>query len=269
MRCSDRIDSGEAGNSADPGDRPHSDKIYAEKRPRVADFVFDERVAAVFTDMIRRSVPGYETLLALLGVIAQRYTQVDSQADSQADSTIYDLGCSLGAAMLAMHARVAPSARFIGVDNSAAMLQACGDNLRGVIAAERLALWHGDVRDVELKNASLVVLNFTLQFLPPADRRRMLARIYAGLKPGGALVLAEKIRFDDAAEGSLQHALHAHFKMACGYSALEIAQKRAALEKVMALDSAAVHLTRLRAVGFSPVSQWFQAFNFCAFLALK
>ena len=238
------------------------DKVYAGKLERVADFVFDERVAAVFPDMISRSVPGYETVVALLGVIAERY--------HQPDSNIYDLGCSLGASMRAIHSRIAdPSARFIGVDNSAPMLRQCRDNLAGVIDDARLSLLHCDVREAEVKDAALVILNFTLQFLDPGDRLGLLVRIHAGLKPGGVVVLSEKVCFEDAGEERMQQALHAQFKIANGYSDLEIAQKRAALENVMLPESAAAHCERLRQAGFSQVSQWFQAFNFCSFIAHK
>ncbi len=238
------------------------DKVYAGKLPRVIDFVFDDQVAAVFPDMIRRSVPGYETMVSLLGVIAERC--------AQPDSNLYDLGCSLGAAMLSIHSRVPdPTVRFIGVDNSAPMLRECRKNLNGVIDAGRFELLCCDIRDVEVKDAGMVILNFTLQFLDPADRLGLLRRIHAGLKTGGALVLSEKVCFEDPGEGALQQTLHDQFKTANGYSELEIAQKRAALENVMMPDSAAAHLARLRQAGFPRVSQWFQAFNFCSFVACK
>ena len=238
------------------------DNIYADKLPRVVDFVFDARVAAVFPDMIRRSVPGYETIISLLGVIAEKYIR--------SDSNIYDLGCSLGAAMLSMHSRIPDSSiRFIGVDNSAPMLQKCRGNLDDVIDAERFDLLHCDIRDVEIKNAGMVILNFTLQFLDRDDRLKLLQKIYEGMNVGGVLVLSEKVCFDGNQENDLQQSLHAHFKIANGYSEMEIAQKRAALENIMTPDNATTHRERLQQAGFSQVSQWFQAFNFCSFVAIK
>ncbi len=243
-------------------DKLDIDKLYADPLPRVVDFVFDARVAEAFPDMIRRSVPGYENILSLLGVIAERY--------AQADSNVYDLGCSLGASMLSMHARIADrSVRFIGVDNSAPMLQKCRANLDGIIDAKRFDLVQCDVMQAEVKDACMVVLNFTLQFVEPAERLDLLRRIYAGLKPGGGVVVSEKIRIEDNWDGRLQQTLHEQFKAANGYSELEIAQKRTALEKVMKPDSAATHLARLRQAGFAHAGQWFQAFNFCSFVAHK
>ena len=248
--------------AANTGDNPGGDKLYADKRPRVVDFVFNEQVAAVFPDMIRRSAPGYETIIALLGVLGEKY--------ARPRTAVFDIGCSLGAGMAAVHSRVSDRAiRFVGVDNSAPMLAQCRRNLTGVIDVARLELIHGDAREVEIANASLVVLNFTLQFIKPRDRFGLIKKIYAGLIPGGALILSEKVCFAARAENALQQTLHAQFKTANGYSEMEIAQKRGALENVLTAERASAHLMRLRRAGFSQTCQWFQAFNFCSFIAVK
>lgn len=235
------------------------DNLYAGKRD--GDFVFDEAVAAVFPDMIRRSLPGYETLIDLQGIVAGHYLHDGS--------TLYDLGCSLGAAIVSVHSRADKTVRYIGVDNSAAMLAQCKRNLAARAADARVELLHADVREVEIADADLVLLNFTLQFINRADRLALLRRIYDGLKNGTALILSEKIAAADADENALQQALHARFKTANGYSEMEIAQKRAALEKVMLPDNIAAHRRRLRAAGFRTISEWYRAFNFVSFIAIK
>lgn len=238
------------------------DKVYAGKRPRVDDFVFDRQVAAVFPDMIARSVPGYQFIIDMTGIIAARH--------ARPGCNIYDLGCSTGASLLSAHARIDDSSvNFIGVDFAAPMLEKCRANLDGVSDPDRLRLVHGDVRDARIENADAVILNFTLQFIAPDDRLDLLRRVYAGLNPGGAVVIAEKVKFEHAGDAELQQELHEHFKAANGYSDLEIAQKRAALENVLVPDTAAAHLARLKQAGFARALRWFQAFNFCAFLARR
>lgn len=249
-------------NTVDAGVDNSVDTVYAGKRARVEDFVFDSQVAAVFPDMIARSVPGYAFIIDMSGIIAARY--------ARAGCNIYDLGCSTGAALLSAHARIDDATvKFIGVDFAAPMLEKCRANLDGVIDSARLKLVHGDVRDAAIANADVVILNFTLQFIAPDDRLDLLRRVYAGMNPGGVVIIAEKVAFDDAFDARLQQALHEDFKAANGYSALEIAQKRAALEHVLVPDTAPAHLARLRRAGFAHASQWFQAFNFCAFLARR
>ncbi|MCE1226383.1 MAG: carboxy-S-adenosyl-L-methionine synthase CmoA [Geobacteraceae bacterium] len=240
-----------------------TDALYAAPLQEIIDFQFDERVVAVFPDMIQRSVPGYGMIITNIGIIAARY--------AQAGSHCYDLGCSLGAATLAMRQRItAPDCDIIAVDNSPAMLER---------ARELLALDSGpaipvtmicsDLQEVTIMNASVVVLNFTLQFIPPPERLALMQRIYAGLRPGGILILSEKIAFSEPGRQQLHIELHHDFKRANGYSDLEISQKRSALENVMIPETLATHHKRLKAAGFSCSELWFQCFNFASLVAIK
>jgi tRNA (cmo5U34)-methyltransferase len=238
------------------------DAIYALPQDKVDGFTFSEAVADVFPDMIRRSVPGYETVINLLGVIARHYAQPGSR--------IYDLGCSLGAATLSMASQVRePDIHFVCVDNSAAMTSRCGQILQRHLPDRAFQVICDDIQNVVLENASVVVLNFTLQFLKPAARLDMLRSICAGLRPGGVLILSEKLHFADPAEQALLTDLHLEFKRANGYSELEISQKRSALENVLVPDTREQHVERLLAAGFAQVVPWFQGFSFASLLAVK
>ena len=228
----------------------------------IVDFAFDETVAKVFPDMIRRSVPGYETIIALTGLLAEQY--------AQANSLCYDLGCSLGAATLAMRSRIQqPDCRIIAVDNADAMTRRCQQTVREAGAGIAVDVICADIQDVAVHNASVVVLNFTLQFIPPSERLGLMQHIYNGMQPGGALLLSEKIVFADAAEQQRMEALHIAFKKANGYSDLEISQKRSALENVLIPDTFEQHQQRLKSAGFSSVDVWFRCMNFVSLLAVK
>ncbi|SEA72208.1 tRNA (cmo5U34)-methyltransferase [Thiothrix caldifontis] len=238
------------------------DSIYALPQGQVVDFAFNEAVADVFPDMIRRSVPGYETIIGLLGVIARRYAQPNTQ--------IYDLGCSLGAATLSMASQVrADGVRFVCVDNSVAMTRRCEQILQRHLPMGQFQVECADIQAISLEKASVVVLNFTLQFLKPAERLLMLCKIYEGLLPGGVLILSEKLQFADASEQALLTDIHLEFKRANGYSELEISQKRSALENVLIPDTFEQQVERLQAAGFSQTVKWFQGFNFASLLAVK
>lgn len=242
------------------------DRVYASPLADITGFRFDHRVAAVFPDMIKRSVPGYETIVAMTGTLAERYGRPGTR--------LYDLGCSLGASTLAMAGGLGDrDARLIAVDNAEAMVERC----RQVITEARQLgpdtvepeLVCDDVRDVSIADASMVVLNFTLQFIPVAERQALLARIYQGLVPGGILVLSEKVVFADSHHNDLMIELHHSFKRANGYSELEISQKRDALENVLIPETLDSHRQRLKFIGFGSVDVWFQCFNFASLLAIK
>ena len=238
------------------------DSIYSDPLAEIAAFSFDEDVARVFPDMIRRSVPGYPTIIAMTGMLAGKYARPHSRC--------YDLGCSLGASSLAMRQHIqTEGCRIIGVDNSAAMLERC----RTVIDTDShdlpVELVCADIGDISIEKASVVVLNFTLQFLPVAQRDALLQRIHNGLIEGGILVLSEKVLFADEHLNELNIELHHQFKRANGYSDLEIAQKRNALEDVLLPETLDTHRQRLTKAGFSSCDVWFQCFNFASMVALK
>ncbi|MBP6382769.1 MAG: carboxy-S-adenosyl-L-methionine synthase CmoA [Pseudomonadales bacterium] len=237
------------------------DAVYAEAHEQIAAFRFDAAVAAVFADMITRSVPGYALTLQMIAVAARRFAQPGSRC--------YDLGCSLGAATLAIRQNVPADCRVIGVDNSADMVERC----RVIVATDNspapVEIRCEDVCETALGDASLVTMNFTLQFIPPAGRDALLARIASGMRKGGCLVLSEKLAFDDPAEQQLLQALHHGFKELQGYSALEIAQKRAAIENVLIPETLETHRRRLLAAGFGRVTVWLQCLNFVSLLAEK
>ena len=120
-----------------------------------------------------------------------------------------------------------------------------------------------------MSNASLIVLNFTLQFVAADKRRPLLQRCFDALNPCGGLLLSEKVCFDDPSQHELLSELHLDFKRACGYSEMEIAQKRTSLENTLIPESITSHSDRLHDVGFGVVAPWFQCFNFASILAIK
>lgn len=241
---------------------PNRDTLFSAPVAKLGDWTFDERVAEVFPDMIQRSVPGYSNIISMIGMLAERFVQPNSQ--------IYDLGCSLGAATLSIRRHInATGCHIIAVDNSAAMVQRCRRHLDAFRAETPVDVIEADILDIQIENASMVVLNFTLQFLPPSDRLRLLEQIYQGLRPGGVLVLSEKFSFEETTIDELLFNMHHDFKRANGYSELEISQKRSMLENVMLTDSVDTHKARLKSAGFDQAEVWFQCFNFGSLIALK
>lgn len=239
------------------------DSLYSQPLGRINGFVFDDQVAQVFPDMIERSVPGYNTIITAIGLLAGRF--------AQENSICYDLGCSLGAASFAMRQHInAENCHIVAVDNSDAMLARFKQLLeRQQPSAIAINLRYANIQDIVIEKASVVVLNFTLQFLPLADRTQLLEKIYNGLLPNGALIISEKLAFDDKRQQAMQIDLHHAFKKSQGYSEMEISQKRTALENVLIPETFTKHQQRLTSIGFSSCELWFQYFNFASFIALK
>ncbi len=260
-----------------------SDTLYAQPLEQLVDFNFDEKVANVFPDMIQRSVPGYASIVAMTGILAAEFYQTDSNC--------YDLGCSLGAASLSMARAIEDETlHIIAVDNSSAMLEKAQHLLllskRATKSATKripdvpekehahynesvIELICADINAIKISNASVVVMNFTLQFIAPEQRAKLLQNIYQGMKQDGILILSEKLNYNDKSQQQLLIDMHHFFKNANGYSQLEISQKRQTLENVLIPETLEQHKARLNRAGFKQVEQWFQCFNFSSFIAIK
>jgi tRNA (cmo5U34)-methyltransferase len=238
------------------------DHIYSSPVGEISNFNFDATVAKVFPDMIQRSVPGYQAIISAIGLLADRFTQPHSNC--------YDLGCSLGAATLSMRHQIRHrDCQIIAVDNSPAMISQCHQLIAADQATIPVKIQCADICEILIENASVIVLNFTLQFIPIIDRLTFLEKIYQGLLPGGILILSEKLKFTDTEQQVLQTDLHHAFKKHQGYSDLEISQKRTALENVLIPETLSAHEQRLSKAGFSSAEVWFQYFNFASLIALK
>lgn len=245
-------------NSTAPG----LDKLYSQPREAITGFVFDESVVKVFEDMIGRSVPGYSTLLSMFPVLARYFVTSNSRC--------YDLGCSLGASTLAVQQGINKSkVEIIAVDNSPAMIEKCQALIAEHKSQVKVSVKQENIINLEIENASLVVMNFTLQFIAENNRQELVNNIYAGMNKGAAFVLSEKIKSDDELQEGRLISLHHAFKKANGYSDLEISQKRSSLEKVLLPETVEQHIERLNKAGFSEVMVWFQCFNFVSLLAIK
>jgi tRNA (cmo5U34)-methyltransferase len=236
------------------------DTLYKENGEPIKPFEFNQRVVDVFPDMIARSVPGYPLTISMMSVMANDYVQENSN--------VYDLGCSLGAVSLAIQQGLNnKQCHIIAVDNSQAMIDACNDTISNEYNNIEFVL--DDVLNIDITNASLVVLNFTLQFIPLEQRKHLLEKIYQGLLPGGVLILSEKITFDDDVENKTMSQLHYDMKELNGYDKLEIAAKREALDNVLVPETIESHMLRLNNSGFNDVFMWLKCFNFVSLLAVK
>lgn len=235
------------------------DLLFKEDAPER--FRFDEAVARVLPDMLRRSIPGYSSLLHLIGVLAGQIVQPKSR--------VYDLGCSLGAVTLAVrHGLGTRDTEIIAVDNSPAMVERCREIMSADSGLCPVEVVEADIVDFELSRASLVVLNFTLQFAPLADRARVLKRISEALLPGGILVLSEKTTSGDPSLDAFWTKIHDAFRSSNGYSDLEMSRKREALERVLVPQTPASYTQLMSEVGLVPI-EWFRCLHFVSWVGRK
>ena len=238
-----------------------TDTVYSQQQDNIDGFQFNARVADVFENMIERSVPGYGLLLDMIAVLTEKYAQPGTNC--------YDLGCSLGASTLRIRQNLPQNCTVIGVDNSAAMVERCKQNMERDHSQATVDIRLENLQETVIENASVVVMNFTLQFVPDEDRTAILKQIVGGLNKGGILILSEKVSFVESQRQNLMTELHHEFKKHQGYSDLEIAQKRTSLENVLISNTMDEHVSRLKEAGFTTIELCVRCLNFVAFIAIK
>jgi tRNA (cmo5U34)-methyltransferase len=238
------------------------DEYFADPQRKPFDFRFTAEVAGVFDDMVSRSVPFYHEMQRMTAELA---------ADIVVPGTnVYDLGCSTGTTLLLLD-RVAPrGVTFYGIDDAPEMLARCEAKLQEQQVTHRYELRTTDLNaGIEMHNASLAVMGFTLQFIRPLHRDRLVADVHNGLNPNGGLILLEKVLGEDSHFNRLFIKYYYDLKRRNGYSEIEIAQKREALENVLIPYKLLENREMLLRAGFRFVDVFFKWYNFCGIVALK
>ncbi len=238
------------------------DKIFSKRRHLVKDFDFGKKTAAVFDDMLCRSVPLYADIQRMLGEIVTDF--------AQEGTNLYDLGCSTCNTLLTLDHRLAPGVRFVGVDSSADMLRLGREKLVKAKVKREYKLLRADLNQgVEVENASVVIMSLTLQFVRPLHRQQIIRSIAQGTNAGGCLLVIEKVLSRDSDLNRYFIKYYYDFKRRNGYTDMEIAQKREALENVLIPYRLEENRELFLKSGFSQCDVFFKWYNFCGMIALK
>lgn len=237
------------------------DRLYAVPRPVIGDFTFGRDTAVVFDDMLVRSVPFYAEIQRMVAELVTDFAE---------DGTnVYDLGCSTCATFRSLEG-LERDVRFVGIDDSEAMLEQAETSLRETGFTRRYELRRQDMHDrLEIENASVVIMCLTLQFVRPLARERLIQSVFDGLNHQGCLILVEKVLSGETLFNRLFIKHYHEFKQRNGYSETEIAQKREALENVLVPYRDEENEQLLRRAGFQSVETFFRWYNFCGLVALK
>jgi tRNA (cmo5U34)-methyltransferase len=240
-----------------------ADKVFEFEGRPVYDFTFNKQVATVFDDMVSRSVPFYHEVQHMIATLARDFAQEGTK--------VVDIGCSTGTTIALLDdALGGTNVQFVGLDNSHDMLAKAEKKLAEAKLKNPYTLEYCDLnKGVRIENASLITFILTLQFLRPLRREAILKQLYEGLLPGGALILFEKVTSPDTTFNRLFIQHYYDFKRQNGYSDMEIANKREALENVLIPYRMDENLDLLQQVGFKKVEVFFRWYNFCAIIAVK
>jgi len=238
------------------------DQIFNNKLESIGDFQFGENVAAVFDDMLNRSVPFYQEIQRMIAELV-----VDFAADG---TNIYDFGCSTGTTLLNLERSIGNRVKYIGIDNSEEMLEKCRKNLSEQKFSSEYELLCADLnKGIHIENASVVLIVLTLQFIRPLYREKLIESIYHGMNDNACLIVVEKVIGEDSLFNRLFIKYYYDMKKRNGYSEMEISQKREALENVLIPYKLLENRELLLNQGFRYCDVFFKWYNFCGMIAVK
>ncbi len=241
------------------------DRLFAQTTARATDFEFDDQVAAVFDDMVERSVPLYREQQSMLAELAAKFWTPGSR--------VYDLGCSTGTTLVQLARGLQPPVQLVGCDNAPPMLERAKEKVAAHGYADAVELrWadlNADPATLDLTDAGIVTLCWTLQFVRPLNRDQLIRRVYDALRPKGALIVTEKVLTASSHTNRFFVELYYDFKRRNAYSDVEIGRKREALENVLVPYRIDENLALFRRNGFEIVETFFQWYNFAGFLCVK
>ncbi len=234
-----------------------NDKVFT--KPIKKQFEFDEEVAAVFDDMLERSVPFYKE--------SQKITEFFTLRNLDQKGIVYDLGCSTAATLLGIHRNLHVKATLIGLDNSEAMLQRAKRKCEAYGA--NIEIYNADILKYDYKEADVFISNYTLQFIRPLVREELVKKIAVALKKEGIFIFSEKIISHHSKLNKELIECYYDFKKEQGYSEYEIMQKREALENVLVPYSEEENIKMALNAGFSHCEVLLRWANFATFIAIK
>lgn len=238
------------------------DRIFFDKGPNKGSFEFNNEVADVFPDMLNRSIPSYLRTIETIELLTKEFIQPNTNC--------YDLGCSLGEASLSMLKGInVNGCQIYAIDKSESMTRKFKRNIEVNNFTVPINIINDDILNIRIKNASIIVMNYTLQFLQEEDRQPMINKIFNGLNRGGLFLLSEKIKIQNNKVNNVLDQLHYAFKLKNKYSQLEISRKRDAIENILIRDDLCTHQKRLERAGFKDFGIWMQHFNFASYIAIK
>jgi len=231
------------------------DKVFA--KPIQKQFEFDEEVASVFDDMLNRSVPFYQENLKLQIEILKEFLKEND--------LVIDLGSSTGTFLIEL-AKKKPL-KLIGIDNSEAMINRAKQKAKAF--GVKIDFLQEDFLDFSFPKSNSIVANYTIQFVRPLKREKLIKKIYSSLKRNGIFLMSEKLITENKKLNKIMIDIYYNYKKEKGYSEFEIAQKREALENVLIPYSMQENIEMLKNTGFKNIEVIFRWNNFATFIAFK
>jgi len=242
-------------NYNNPNNKFVGDNIVAS----TSDWKFSGETVVNFDTHIKKSIPLYEW--------SHEVSLKLSDFFLHEKTNIYDLGCSTGIFLKSLSLRSSSQKHtYYGLDEINEMCKvAKKNNLKN----NRVKILNKSIVDFNFKETSFITSFYTMQFINPSKRQKIIDKIYKSLNWGGAFIIFEKVRAPDARFQDMIMQIYNEYKLDQGFSCQEIINKSMSLKGVMEPHSSAANFQMLRRSGFRDIITVLKFLNFEGFLAIK
>ena len=235
--------------------RKKNNKIFAKN----AAWTFNKNIASKFDYHISKSIPLYKEFRWLGEKLSDFYIKNDSK--------VYDIGCSTGSFLknLAVRHSDKVKAKFYGIDVVKSMIKYA--NLKN--KHKKIKFLNKNILKYNFLESDLIISFYTIQFIHPKFRQKIINKIYKSLNWGGAFFFVEKVRSYDARTQDQLTSIYEEYKIDNGFSLKEITNKKMSLKGILEPFSSRANIQMLKRAGFVDVSSVAKFVSFEFFLAIK
>jgi tRNA (cmo5U34)-methyltransferase len=227
-----------------------------------ANWNFKGDVARNFVSHVSKSVPYYFDGHKLVCSISDFFIKKDS--------LIYELGCSTGELILKLskYNKLKPDSKFIGIDIEKDMIKVAEEKKKE-LKIDNVNFFVDDIVQYELESSDMIIAYYTVQFIRPSEKQRLIDKIFNALKWGGAFLMFEKVRANDARFQDMMTSIYHDYKLEQGYTPEEIITKSRSLKGILEPFSTQGNIDLLKRAGFVDILTVFKYVCFEGFLAIK
>ena len=222
---------------------------------------FGGKVPNKFEKHIKNSIPYYSEGHEIIKKLSDFFLYDGSQC--------YDIGCSTGNLLIDLSKfSNKKKLKFYGLEIEKKMFLFCKSQIKKN-NIKNINIINADIKKTKLKKSNLIISYYTMQFIHPSHRQVIFNKIFNSLNWGGAFIIFEKIRGNDARFDNIINSLYLDFKEENKFFPKEILNKSKSLRGVLEPFSDNGNIGFLKRAGFKDIQTIFHHLCFKGYLCIK
>ncbi len=235
-------------------------KDYVDKNIRApnSSWTFGNKVVTKFDTHIKQSVPLYNEGHQLILKISDFFISENS--------IVYDIGCSTGNLVKKISKRhINKKFKIYAIDIEKEMIAFAKNKNKD----RNINFLNKDINKYKFNKCDLIISYYTMQFVKPRYRQLLFNKLFKSLNWGGALLIFEKVRANDARFQDIVTSMYNNFKEEQGFTAEEIYNKTKSLKSILEPFSSSANIDMMKRAGFTDIMTLQKYICFEGWVAIK